>query len=163
MIIRSDETVDVGTQGGAMRLHLFRPAVEGRYPGIVLFSEIYQVTDPIRRLAAFIAGLGHVVAVPEVYHEYEPAGTVLRYDPPGTDRGNALKTTKTVPAFDDDARAALDFLQQHPACTARLGSMGVCLGGHLRLPRGAGSARVRRSLLLCHRHARRFAWRWQAG
>lgn len=131
MIIRSDETTDVSTQAGAMRLHLFRPAPEGRYPGIVLFSEIYQVTDPIRRLAAFIAGFGHVVAAPEVYHEYEPAGTVLRYDVPGTDRGNALKTTKPVAAFDDDARAALDFLEQHPACTGRLASMGVCLGGHL--------------------------------
>lgn len=41
MIIRSDETADVGTASGAMRLHLFRPAPEGRYPGIVLFSEIY--------------------------------------------------------------------------------------------------------------------------
>ncbi len=131
MIIRSDETPDIGTQAGTMRLHLFRPALEGRRPGIVLFSEIYQVTTPIRRLAAFVAGLGHVVAVPEVYHEYEPAGTVLRYDAQGTDRGNALKTTKTIDAFDDDARAALDFLQQHPACTGRLGSMGVCLGGHL--------------------------------
>lgn len=131
MIIRSDETADVGTASGAMRLHLFRPALEGSYPGIVLFSEIYQVTDPIRRLAAFVAGLGHVVAVPEVYHEYEPAGTVLRYDAPGTERGNTLKTTKPVAAFDDDARAALDFLERHPACTGRLGSMGVCLGGHL--------------------------------
>lgn len=140
MIIRSDETADVGTASGAMRLHLFRPAPEGhypgdapegRYPGIVLFSEIYQVTDPIRRLAAFVAGLGHVVAVPEVYHEHEPAGTVLRYDVPGTERGNTLKTTKPVAAFDDDARAALDFLERHPGCTGRLGSMGVCLGGHL--------------------------------
>ena len=131
MIIRSDEVADVSTQSGAMRLHLFRPALEGRYPGIVLFSEIYQVTDPIRRLAAMVAGLGYVVAVPEVYHEYEPAGTVLRYDAPGTERGNTLKTTKPVAAFDNDARAALDFLEQHPSCTGRLGSMGVCLGGHL--------------------------------
>ncbi len=131
MIIRSDETADIGTATGAMRLHLFRPALEGRYPGVVLYSEIYQVTDPIRRLAAFVAGQGYLVAVPEVYHEYEPAGTVLRYDTAGTDRGNALKTTKPVAAFDDDARATLDFLQSHPACSGRLGSMGVCLGGHL--------------------------------
>ena len=131
MIIRSDETADVPTQGGRMRLHLFRPAIEGRFPGVTLFSEIYQVTDPIRRLAAFVAGLGHLVAVPEVYHEYEPAGTVLRYGPPGTERGNALKFTKPVAAFDDDARAALDFLIAHPACSGRLASMGVCLGGHL--------------------------------
>lgn len=131
MIIRSDETADIGTATGAMRLHLFRPALEGQYPGVVLYSEIYQVTDPIRRLAAFVAGQGYLVAVPEVYHEYEPAGTVLRYDTAGTDRGNALKTTKPVAAFDDDARATLDFLQSHPACSGRLGSMGVCLGGHL--------------------------------
>jgi carboxymethylenebutenolidase len=132
MILRSDETADVPVSGlGVMRLHLFRPAIPGRFPGVLLFSEIYQVTDPIRRLAAMLAGQGYLVGVPEVYHEYEPAGTVLRYDQPGTDRGNALKTTKPVAAFDADARAALGFLAQHPACTGRLGTFGVCLGGHL--------------------------------
>jgi carboxymethylenebutenolidase len=133
MIIQTDETVDLPVPGapGAMRLHLFRPAVAGRYPGILFFSEIYQVTDPIRRLAAFVAGQGYVVAVPEVYHEYEAPGTVLRYDTPGTERGNALKTTKPVAAFDADAAASLAFLHDHVACTGRLGTLGVCLGGHL--------------------------------
>ncbi len=132
MIIRSDETVDIPVpQAGAMRLHLFRPAVPGRFPGVLFFSEIYQVTDPIRRLAAMVAGQGHLVAVPEVYHEYEPAGTVLHYDQPGTDRGNALKTTKTIAAFDADARAGLGFLASHAACSGRLATLGVCLGGHL--------------------------------
>jgi carboxymethylenebutenolidase len=132
MIIRSDEFTDIPVPGAApMRVHLFRPAVEGRFPGVVLYSEIYQVTAPIRRMAAIVAGLGYVVAVPEVYHEYEPAGTVLQYDQPGTDRGNTLKFSKPVTAFDADARAALAFLAQHAACTGRLGTMGVCLGGHL--------------------------------
>lgn len=132
MIIRSDETADVDVpNGGAMRLHIFRPAVEGRFPGILLFSEIYQVTGPIRRLAAMVAGQGYCVAVPEVYHEYEPAGTVLEYDEQGTARGNELKFTKPVAAFDADARAALGYLHDHPVCTGRLGTMGVCLGGHL--------------------------------
>jgi carboxymethylenebutenolidase len=127
MIIRSDEIADVGN----MRLHLFRPAPAGRFPGVVLFSEIYQVTAPIRRLASFVAGLGHVVAVPEVYHEFEPAGTVLAYDQAGTDRGNELKFTKTIAAFDEDSKAALGYLQAHAACTGKLGTLGVCLGGHL--------------------------------
>ena len=84
MIIRSDEFEDVAVPGGGtMRIHLFRPALEGRFPGVLFFSEIYQVTGPIRRLAALVAGQGYVVAVPEVYHEYEPAGTVLAYDQPG--------------------------------------------------------------------------------
>jgi carboxymethylenebutenolidase len=141
MIIRSDETADIAVPGaaqtgadgpgGPMRLHLFRPAIPGRFPGVLLFSEIYQVTAPIRRLAAMVAGQGYLVAAPEVYHEYESLGTVLAYDPPGTDRGNALKIAKPVAAFDADARAALAFLRGHPACTGRLATLGVCLGGHL--------------------------------
>ena len=132
MILHSDEVRDVDVPGsGPMRMHLFRPAAEGCFPGVLLFSEIYQVTAPIRRLAAMIAGNGHVVAVPEVYHEYEPAGTVLTYDPAGTDRGNALKVTKPVAAYDADAQAGLTALLEHPACNGRLGTFGVCLGGHL--------------------------------
>ena len=132
MIIRSDETIDVPVPDlGAMRMHLFRPAVEGTYPGVLFFSEIYQVTAPIRRLAAMVAGHGYVVAVPEVYHEHEAPGTVLAYDQPGTDRGNYLKFAKPVAAYDADARAGLAALAAHPACNGGLATLGVCLGGHL--------------------------------
>ena len=132
MILRSDETQDIAVAGGGtMRLHLFRPAIEGRFPGVLLFSEIYQVTAPIRRLAAMLAGNGYVVAVPEVSHEYESAGTVLAYDQAGTDRGNALKFAKPVAAYDADAAAGLTALADHPACNGQLATFGVCLGGHL--------------------------------
>lgn len=142
MILRSDEYDDLPTSdGGAMRMHWFRPVVEGHYPGLVLYSEIYQVTDPIRRLAAFFAGHGYVVAVPEVYREYEAPGTVLRYDTEGTERGNALKFTKPVARFDADAKLAIDTLVAHPTCNGRVGTVGVCLGGHLAY-RAALDARV---------------------
>ncbi len=131
MMIRDAETVDLATPTGKMRTHLLRPAADGRFPGVVLFSEIYQVTAPIRRLGAFLAGTGLVVAMPEIYHEYEEAGTALAYDKAGTDRGNDLKYTKPVAGFDADTRATLDHLAAHPACTGALGAAGVCLGGHL--------------------------------
>lgn len=132
MILQTNETRDVNvSDSGSMRMHFFRPAEPGRFPGVLLFSEIYQVTAPIRRLAATIAGHGFVVGVPEVYHEYEPAGTVLNYDARGTDRGNTLKFTKPVAAHDADARVGLTALQEHSACDGRLGTFGVCLGGHL--------------------------------
>ena len=133
MILRSDEVADLPTPSGSMRTSVFRPVAAGRYPGLVLFSEIFQVTAPIRRTAALLAGQGFVVAVPEVYHELEAAGTVLAYDTAGADRGNAHKTTKTLASYDADARAALDFLKAHPACTGCLGTVGMCLGGHLAL------------------------------
>ena len=150
LIIHSHETLDVPVpapdgSAGLMRLHLFRPVAAGTYPGILFFSEIYQVTAPIRRLATLIAGHGYLVAVPEVYHEHEPPGTVLAYDAAGTERGNALKFAKPIAAHDADARAGLAALAAHPACNTRLATLGVCLGGHLALraaldPRVAAAA-----------------------
>jgi carboxymethylenebutenolidase len=126
-----EEAVDLNTPTGVMRTHIVRPAAAGRYPGIVFYSEIFQVTGPIRRTAAMLAGHGYVVALPEVYHEYESAGTALAYDAAGSERGNFLKTHKPVAAYDSDARAAIDHLLSRADCTGKVGAMGICMGGHL--------------------------------
>jgi carboxymethylenebutenolidase len=131
MTIIDSEFTDLATPSGPMRTFVFRPAAPGKYPGILLYSEIFQVTGPIRRTAAFLAGHGFVIAVPEIYHEFEPAGKVLAYDQPGATRGNELKVAKEVAAYDADARATLAWLGQHPQCTGQLGTMGICIGGHL--------------------------------
>ncbi len=131
MIVTTDEPVELKTASGPMRTHVVRPAAPGKYPGLVFFSEIFQVTGPIRRMAAVLAGHGYVVAIPEIYHEFEPAGTVLEYDTAGSDRGNILKTTKELASYDSDARAVLDYLASSPHCTGQLGAIGICIGGHL--------------------------------
>ncbi len=131
MIIVSDEYVTLDTPTGAMRTHIARPVAPGRYPGIVFYSEIFQITGPIRRMAAMLAGHGYIVAAPEIYHEFDPAGTVLAYDQAGTDRGNTLKTTKTIESYDWDTQAVIRHLQSRADCTGRVGAMGICIGGHL--------------------------------
>lgn len=131
MNILDTETVDLPTPAGPMRTHLFRPAAPGKFPGIIFYSEIFQVTGPIRRSAAILAGHGFVVAVPEVYHELEAPGTVLPYTNDGSARGNADKIAKPLGNYDDDTRACIAFLEQSPHCTGRIGAAGMCLGGHL--------------------------------
>jgi carboxymethylenebutenolidase len=131
MTIKDDVVVDLETATGRMRTYVFHPVAERRYPGVVFFSEIFQVTGPIRRTAAMIAGHGYVVAVPEVYHELEPIGTVLAYDQAGADKGNADKFAKELWSYDADARVVLDHLKSRDDCNGRLGAMGICLGGHL--------------------------------
>lgn len=131
MTILDHEFVDLETPTGKMRTHVFRPTAPGRYPGITLFSEIFQATGPIRRTAALLAGFGFVVAVPEIFHEHEPLGTVLGYDSAGADRGNWCKVNKPLQAYDDDQTALREWLKKHPACTGKLGSVGICIGGHL--------------------------------
>jgi carboxymethylenebutenolidase len=125
-----------------MRTYVYRPVAHGRYPGVVLFSEIFQRTGPIGRTAALLAGHGFVVAVPEIFHDLELAGAVLPYDTAGADKGNRDKTGKPVTAYDADARAALDYLASSAHCTGKLGAMGICIGGHLAY-RAAMNADVR--------------------
>jgi hypothetical protein len=52
MTIKDAGSADIHTSTEPMRSYLFRPAAQGRYPGLLLFSEIFQVTGPIRRAAA---------------------------------------------------------------------------------------------------------------
>ncbi|KAL8952378.1 MAG: hypothetical protein Q9222_001714 [Ikaeria aurantiellina] len=87
---------------GSMRIFLFHPKIpnypHARFPGVVVFSEIYQVTGPVARFARQIAGHGYIVAAPSSYHEFtgpEP----LAYDGPGTDEGNAYKIRKVGAAL----------------------------------------------------------------
>jgi len=134
--ILPDSFVDLPTSRGPMRVHLFVPTGDARHPAVIFYSEIFQVTGPIRRMAAALAGNGYLVAVPEVYHEFEPAGTVLAYDQAGSDRGNELKFTKEIASFDEDAAVVAKFLAAHARGTGRVGSYGVCLGGHLAVRAG---------------------------
>ncbi len=128
----TETEIKIATPTGPMRAIVFRPAEEARkFPGLVLFSEIFQITGPIRRTGAYLAAQGHVVVVPEIYHELEPAGTVLPYDQAGADAGNANKVGKELAAYDSDARAALDYLKANEFCSGKLGVMGICIGGHL--------------------------------
>ncbi|OUR85055.1 dienelactone hydrolase, partial [Marinomonas sp. 42_23_T18] len=72
-----------------------------------------------------------VVLVPEVFHELNPIGTVLAYDDDGKDKGNQDKFTKTLEAHDSDTQAMVDYLTAQQFSNKKIGSMGVCIGGHL--------------------------------
>jgi hypothetical protein len=106
MRIQPTTFVDISTEYGPMRTHLFRPLPSRnadqatRYPAVLLYSEIYQMTGPITRTAAMLAGQGFLVAVPDVYHEFTEPGEVFAYDKAGTDRGNELKTTKELRSYE---------------------------------------------------------------
>jgi carboxymethylenebutenolidase len=117
-----------------MRIFLFHPTIPGypnaKFPGVAVFSEIYQVTGPVARFARQIAGQGYIVAAPSSYHDFtgpEP----LKYDAQDTDRGNQYKIDKTLESYDADSYATVDYLLSLPTCTGLIGSTGMCLGGHL--------------------------------
>ena len=132
MIVKS-EFKDLDTPTGPMRTYIYKPAEPKgkRYPGLVLYPEIFQQTGPIVRLSMQFAAHGYVVMAPEIYHEHEPAGTVLSYDEEGRTKGNEYKHKTKLSTFDNDARVLIRALKDDPNCNGRLGSVGFCIGGHL--------------------------------
>ena len=115
-----------------MRTHVFAPRdAKRRDPGLILYTEIFQLTEPMTRLSTQFASHGFVVMTPEIYHQHERPGTVLGYDTAGKERGNALKHRIKLASFDEDAGVVAEALQRHPACSGRIGSVGFCIGGHL--------------------------------
>lgn len=125
-------------------LFLFHPTIpshpRARFPGVVLFSEIYQVTGPVARFARQIASHGYIVAAPSSYHEFT-GPEALAYDNDGTDKGNTWKVEKKLASYDEDATLAVDHLLGLKTCIGRVGTTGMCLGGHLAF-RCALDARV---------------------
>jgi len=117
-----------------IRIFVISPKVQGypqaKFPGVVVFSEIYQVTGPVQRFAGQIASHGYVVACPSSFHEFE-GPEPIPYDVEGTDRGNKYKVEKEVVAYDEDATLAVDLLTSLPNCNGRIAATGMCLGGHL--------------------------------
>ncbi|HEX8421876.1 MAG TPA: dienelactone hydrolase family protein, partial [Pyrinomonadaceae bacterium] len=118
--------------GSLMRLCVAAPKPEGVYPGVLLYSDIFQLTGPMLRVTARLAGYGFVVAAPEIYHRHEPPGAAIPFDDAGRTRGLACAAQTSVADFDADCRATLDYLAAHPrVARGKLGAGGFCLGGHL--------------------------------
>lgn len=131
MIVTANyETVQ--SRGAALRTFVAAPQSAGAYPGILCYSDIFQLTGPMLRACARLAGYGFVAAAPEIYGRIEPPGTVIPFDDAGRTRGMGDAAKMPVSHFDEDARSVLDWLTTHPkVAKTKLGAMGFCTGGHL--------------------------------
>lgn len=126
------QTIGLTVDDSLMRVHVARPVGGGPHPGILFYSDIYQLGDPILRLANRLAGYGFVVAAPEIFHRLEPVGTVIQPDAIGRLRGNDAARRTDIAAFDADAVALSQWLAADRDVDAgRLGAVGFCIGGHL--------------------------------
>ena len=123
------ESVEVPVGERAMRTFVTAPRAGGPHPGVVFYSDIFQLTEPTLRWAVRLAGYGFLVAVPEIYHRIEPAGTVLAFDDEGKARGQGDADALTTAEFDEDVAAALAWLGERTG--GPLGAAGHCTGGHL--------------------------------
>jgi carboxymethylenebutenolidase len=126
------QNIGLTVDDSLMRVYVARPEPEGQYPGILFYSDIYQLGRPITLLADRLAGYGYVVAAPEIFHRLEPIGTVIEPNDLGRLRGNDAARRTEIAEYDADASAVLNWLTEDNQVTpGQLGAMGFCIGGHL--------------------------------
>src|SRR5262245_48581281 len=131
-MVVTTEYVDIPADESPMRTFIAAPKSPGQYPGIIFYSDIFQLTGTMLRSCVRLAGYGFVAAAPEIYHRIEPGGTAIPFDDAGRTRGLEDAAKTPVADFDKSCRAGLDWLSKHSKTAQnKLGAMGFCIGGHL--------------------------------
>jgi carboxymethylenebutenolidase len=97
---------------------------------VLLYTDIFQLTESTLRTARRLASAGFVVCVPEIYPRGELAGVALDFDDAGKRAGQAGAAGTTTAQFDSDRAAVLDHLAGR-ADVGELFAVGFCIGGHL--------------------------------
>jgi carboxymethylenebutenolidase len=119
----------VQTPDGPFDLTVWLPAA-GTGPGLLLIQEIFGVSDYIRAVAEDLAGLGYVVAAPDLFWRLKP-GHQAAHDEAGLTESLALGGSFDVDKGVADAAAALQQLRSLPEVGGGIGIVGFCLGGSI--------------------------------
>jgi carboxymethylenebutenolidase len=122
-----------------IRSIVVRPVGDGPWPGVLFYTDIFQLTESTLRTARRLASAGFLVCVPEIYPR-TLAGQALEFDDEGKRAGLEGAAATTTAQFDGDRQAALDYLAGR-ADVRSLNVVGFCLGGHLAF-RAAFDSRV---------------------
>jgi carboxymethylenebutenolidase len=134
MKLREDQVMVPATDC-QIRALVLSPVGEGPWPGVLLYTDIFQLTDSTLRTARRLAAYGFVVCVPEIYPRGALAGVALEFDDAGKQAGLAGAAGTTTGQFDADRAAMLDFMEQRTDITT-LHAVGFCIGGHLAFRAG---------------------------
>ncbi|NUT52817.1 MAG: dienelactone hydrolase family protein [Saccharothrix sp.] len=118
--------VRIKVADGEFDAPVWEPA-SGRGPGLVLVQEVFGLDPYLRSVAADLAALGYVVAVPELFWRIEP-GWTSGHDDAGLAASMAVGRRFDFASGVSDVIATLDRLR---ARTGRAGVLGFCLGGSL--------------------------------
>jgi carboxymethylenebutenolidase len=125
-----EEFVSVPSADGDIRTAVIRPVGPARRQAMLLYTDIFQLTESTLRTARRFASAGFVVVVPEIYPHGELAGVALEFDDEGKARGMAGAKQTPVAGFDADRAAVLTYMAGLSDVDESV-AIGFCIGGHL--------------------------------
>lgn len=125
----SSRVESVETPAGSFDLTVWLPE-SGSGPGLLLIQEIYGVGDYIEAVAEDLAGLGYVVAAPDLFWRLRP-GHKAAHDQQGLTESLELASRFDFGNGVADSAAALRALTVLPEVAGGVGVIGFCLGGSI--------------------------------
>jgi len=132
----TSRTDPVQTTDGSFDLTVWLPD-GGTGPGILLIQEIFGVSDYIRAVAEDLAGLGYVVAAPDLFWRLKPHHDAA-HDEAGLAESLDLGSRFDFEQGIADSAVALARLQALPEVDGGTGVLGFCLGGSIAYFLAAG-------------------------
>ncbi|HTH97532.1 MAG TPA: dienelactone hydrolase family protein [Stellaceae bacterium] len=132
------QTIDVPSANGAIDCHLSRPAGEGKWPGVLMMTDVHGTRPAFEVMARRLASLGYVVLLPNVYYRggHAPLWDLsLPRDNPEVEGVRArMRATLTPDAIVPDMGAGLDYLAGlGQVGGAKMGVVGYCMSGSFAL------------------------------
>ncbi len=128
----SSLTIQASDGTGSFAAHVALPKTTPA-GAVVLIQEIFGVNDSLQRTAAFVADLGFIVLVPDLFWRIEPGITLTDQTPEEFNQAIALMQKFDRAKGIEDLRATLAVARTHPGANGRAGTMGYCLGGLLAM------------------------------
>lgn len=125
----TSRTDSVPTADGSFQETVWLPD-GGTGPGILLVQEIFGVSDYIRAVAEDLAGLGYVVAAPDLFWRLKPQHDAA-HDEAGLTESLDLGSRFDFEQGIADAAAGLAHLRALPEVDGGTGVLGFCLGGSI--------------------------------
>jgi carboxymethylenebutenolidase len=128
------ETIAIPSpEGHVIRAVVMTPAAPAarRWPAVLAYSDIFQLTGPHLRICQRLASYGFVVVLPEIFARLGLAEAAIDFE---RDRQVALDATERMELawFDADRRTVLAWARAEPAVDPeRILACGWCIGGHL--------------------------------
>jgi carboxymethylenebutenolidase len=133
-----EKDVDIKTPDGVADSYFVHPST-GRFPGVVVWTDIFGLRPAMKQMARRLAEQGYSVLVPNPFYRIKrapvlPPGLSLE-DPKGRElamaNGRSLSPTTHV----TDAHAFIPWLDAQSAVDTRrkLGAAGYCMGGPITI------------------------------
>jgi carboxymethylenebutenolidase len=126
--------VQIKTPDGAADAYFVHPA-KGKYPGVLIWPDIFGLRPTFKEMATRLAGSGYSVLVINPFYRTQKAPTAAEHadfnDPATRQALMTLAGTLSPSTAVTDAKAFVPFLDSQPSVDKKrkIGTTGYCMGG----------------------------------